>query len=144
MCSSAPAPAYAPYAPLASRDGTEALVLGVIPGTDDHVHDVVTKLSPKYTRLGGELTVTVGGRAEVFRQVNTQIRTDLARADFDLSILGFEEYQLVQFMAAPPDPDAEIAPEPPVNPVTRKGDLWICGDHRILCGDATSESDVAR
>src|SRR5256714_992272 len=67
--------------PLASRDRTEALVLGIIPGTDDHVHDVVTKLSPRFSRTEGQLTVTVGGRAEVFRQINTQIRTDLARAE---------------------------------------------------------------
>src|SRR5437764_3882866 len=67
--------------PLASRDGTEALVLGVIPGTDDHVHDVITRLSPKYSEQDGPLSVTVGGRAEVFRQINTQIRSDLARAE---------------------------------------------------------------
>src|SRR5438128_950159 len=35
--------------PLASRNGTQGLILGVIPGSDDHVHDVVTRLSPKYT-----------------------------------------------------------------------------------------------
>src|SRR5205823_2360094 len=51
------------------------------PGTDDHVHDVVTKLSPKYSVQDGQLSVKVGGRAEVFRQVNTQIRSDLARAE---------------------------------------------------------------
>ena len=72
---------------------------------------------------------------------------ELAHLGYDMPLLGFEEYQLVQFMAAPPDPAAEIAPEPPVNPVTRAGDCWILGGakgHRILCGDATSESDVAK
>ena len=33
---------------------------------------------------------------------------------------------------------------PPVNPVSRPGDLWILGSHRLLCGDATSASDVRR
>jgi len=36
------------------------------------------------------------------------------------------------------------AQEPPQVPRTRRGDLWILGKHRLLCGDSTSESDMAR
>ena len=35
-------------------------------------------------------------------------------------------------------------PEPPRNPASRTGDLWILGDHRLLCGDSTSAIDVRR
>jgi DNA modification methylase len=35
-------------------------------------------------------------------------------------------------------------PEPPAEPITRLGDLWLLGNHRLLCGDATSDKDVAR
>jgi len=35
-------------------------------------------------------------------------------------------------------------PEPPKETITKKGDLWILGDHRFLCGDSTSDEDVAR
>lgn len=41
------------------------------------------------------------------------------------------------------DPDAP-APPTPVNPISKTGDLWILGNHRILCGDSTSEEDVKR
>ncbi len=34
--------------------------------------------------------------------------------------------------------------EPPVNPVSRRGDLWLLGNHRLLCGDSTSPADVDR
>ncbi|MBA2557274.1 MAG: hypothetical protein H0V12_08035 [Chloroflexi bacterium] len=39
------------------------------------------------------------------------------------------------------DPGPEELPE---QPITRSGDLWILGDHGILCGDSTSAEDVAR
>lgn len=39
---------------------------------------------------------------------------------------------------------ADDAPEPPDEPITQPGDLWLLGDHRVLCGDSTSEADVAR
>lgn len=40
--------------------------------------------------------------------------------------------------------DPDDAPEPPAEPVTRPGDLWLAGPHRLLCGDATSPADVKR
>ena len=36
------------------------------------------------------------------------------------------------------------APEPPAEPKTKPGDLWILGDHRLLCGDSTSQKNVNR
>ncbi|MCC7012979.1 MAG: DNA modification methylase [Planctomycetes bacterium] len=39
------------------------------------------------------------------------------------------------------DPGAQVPPE---QPVTRRGDLWLLGAHRLLCGDSTSADDLAR
>jgi hypothetical protein len=44
---------------------------------------------------------------------------------------------------APRESEDEV-PEPPVKPATRPGDLWLLGDHRLLCGDATCAADVER
>ena len=38
------------------------------------------------------------------------------------------------------DPDA--VPEPPAEPISLRGDIWLCGEHRVMCGDATSAEDV--
>jgi DNA modification methylase len=36
------------------------------------------------------------------------------------------------------------APDPPTNPITKPGDLWILGNHRLLCGDATNPEHIDR
>ena len=41
-------------------------------------------------------------------------------------------------------PDEDAAPPLPDHPVTRTGDLWLCGPHRVLCGDATDPEVVSR
>jgi DNA modification methylase len=68
---------------------------------------------------------------------------ELATLNFDLDALGFDADELAELLgsnAGLVDPD-EI-PEMPVEPVTRPGDLWVCGEHRLLCGDATKAADV--
>jgi DNA modification methylase len=70
--------------------------------------------------------------------------TELKLADYPLELLGFDDVQLVSFMAGVgTSGDPEATPEPPTVPVSRTGDLWLLGKHRLLCGDATSKSDVA-
>jgi hypothetical protein len=70
---------------------------------------------------------------------------ELHALDFDLELTGFDPHEIEDFLA---DPDlldrAEVAPPVPDQPVSKPGDLWLCGKHRILCGDATSSDAVAR
>ncbi|HUR50182.1 MAG TPA: MMPL family transporter [Acidimicrobiales bacterium] len=67
--------------PLRSTDGSQALVLATIGGDEDAVREVVEKISPEYSKSSDLLDVKVGGFSEVFRQVGTQIESDLAKAE---------------------------------------------------------------
>jgi DNA modification methylase len=63
----------------------------------------------------------------------------------DLDLLGFSGLELDQLLAAADGGDDAVldeAPPLPEVPITRPGDLWICGPHRVLCGDATKLEDV--
>jgi DNA modification methylase len=65
----------------------------------------------------------------------------------DLDVLGFSGMELDRLLAAADaglEDNGDDAPDPPAVPVTRAGDLWRCGDHRLLCGDATKLADVQR
>jgi len=69
---------------------------------------------------------------------------ELSAADFDLSLTGFDPGEIDGLLAMPDEERANAAPPLPENPVSRVGDLWLCGKHRVLCGDATRPEDVAR
>ena len=70
---------------------------------------------------------------------------DLQTADFDLGLTGFDTREIDDLVLDLNDPVAEDATPPlPDQPVTRAGDLWLCGPHRVLCGDATSPEVVSR
>ena len=70
---------------------------------------------------------------------------ELQEADFDLALTGFDADELLEIMAGEETTteghtDEDAAPEVPVTPVSKPGDVWIMGQHRLLCGDST---DVA-
>ena len=72
---------------------------------------------------------------------------DLDDVMFDLNLTGFDGKELDELIQ--PEPvagltDEDEVPEAPVEPVTKAGDLWILGNHRLLCGDSTKAEDVER
>lgn len=66
---------------LASDDGSKALVVGRILGDEDQVDETIERLSEDFTVTDGEPTVGVGGFAEIYRQMNEQIESDLRTAE---------------------------------------------------------------
>ena len=75
---------------------------------------------------------------------------ELLAQDYDLSLIGFEDAELEALLAGEVDPEAvsregeDDVPEAPETPISRPGDLWLLGKHRLLCGDATVATDVER
>jgi DNA modification methylase len=81
---------------------------------------------------------------------------DLSAMDFNLALTGFDEGEIEKLLTAVVTPaeeseagtDAsedldEDVPEVPANPVTRPGDVWAIGAHRLICGDAGDPSIIA-
>lgn len=72
---------------------------------------------------------------------------ELQDCNYDLGLLGFDSEELAKMLDAGvteglTDPD-EI-PEPPDEATTQPGDIWILGDHRLMCGDSSSPEDLDR
>jgi DNA modification methylase len=68
---------------------------------------------------------------------------DLQLAEFDLSLIGFSDEELADLLPEveqlpPEDADADAVPEAPQDPITKPGDVWLLGKHRLMCGDSTS------
>ena len=69
------------------------------------------------------------------------------QSDGLLEAAGFTDEELAEMLQAN-QPELETTedevPEPPADPITKPGDLWLLGDHRLLCGDSTKADDVER
>jgi DNA modification methylase len=70
---------------------------------------------------------------------------DIDKLDIDLALTGFDEKELDKLLFVEQDglTDEDAVPEN-VEPKVKLGELWQLGDHRLLCGDSTSEADVAK
>jgi DNA modification methylase len=69
---------------------------------------------------------------------------DLKGLDFDLSLTGFDDREIDDFLADPDDGCADVVPPLPENPAARLGDVWLMGKHRLVCGDCTEPDVVAK
>lgn len=70
---------------------------------------------------------------------------ELTELDFDLSLTGFDNDELSDFIGENEGlTDDDQAPDLPDEPITKLGDLYILGNHRLLCGDSTLIDDVEK
>jgi DNA modification methylase len=109
-----------------------------------HVAVGLTPAQAKAYRLADNQTATLS------RWDDDKLVQELGRLqelNFNLNLTGFSADALSALLAPLPtegltDPDA--VPELPDAPITRSGDLWLLGRHRLLCGDAGKAEDVDR
>lgn len=70
----------------------------------------------------------------------------LSDLGFDLGLTGFSDDELAGLVQEEIDPEGLIpddaVPEPGPAPLSRHGDVWLLGDHRVMCGDSTKLADV--
>ena len=96
-----------------------------------------------YLIADNQLAMQAGWSEELLAQELAWLRDE----SFDLDLVGFDATELERLLAIA---DGETANEeaedevldPPEEPVSRPGDPWTLGNHRLLCGDATVLADV--
>jgi len=91
------------------------------------------------------LALNAGWDEEMLRIELESIRDD----GFDLDLTGFSDDELEDLLREPEEviagnTDEDAAPEAPETAVTVPGDVWLLGDHRLLCGDATQIEAVEK
>ena len=74
---------------------------------------------------------------------------DLKDEDFDISLLGFSDDELADLADQIAEEvegltDEDAVPETPEEPITKPGDIWVLGKHRLMCGDSTSMDHLER
>jgi DNA modification methylase len=74
---------------------------------------------------------------------------ELKLSEFDLALTGFSDDELSAYSALAGSTqngltDDDVCPEPPVIPKSKLGDIWILGNHSLMCGDSTATTDVQR
>ena len=92
-----------------------------------------------YILADNQLALNAGWDTELLRME----LGDLQLVDFDLSLIGFSDEELADLLPEveqlpPEDADADAVPEAPQDPITKPGDVWLLGKHRLMCGDSTS------
>jgi len=108
----------------------------------DHLSD---RQRRAYVLADNQLALNAGWDLELLR---TELQ-DLVADDFDLSVIGFSDEELEDLLPdveelPPEDADDEAVPEIPEEPITKPGDVWLLGKHRLMCGDSTSLTEVER
>jgi len=119
----------------------KALPAGYVPVIDCSVWSDAQRRA--YTLADNKIAANSGWDDDLLK---IEIGDLLDLADEEAPVLGFSEKELRAFARALDGIEGaeERTPEPPWDPVSRPGDLWVLGVHRLLCGDSTCADNVAR
>jgi DNA modification methylase len=93
----------------------------------------------------------IGGEFDT--ELLSNLLRELDESGFDVRLTGFEDDEISKLFASTGNPsggvseddfDAEKEAEKITDPITKPGDMWLIGGHRLLCGDSTNQSDTAK
>ena len=112
----------------------------------DHLNDMQRRA---YILADNRLALDAGWDNEILSSEWKRLEAE----GFGTEVIGFNDADVAGFLDGfeQPSDDAannssaggeDVVPEPPTNPVTRPGDTWIMGDHRLRCGSSTDPADV--
>jgi hypothetical protein len=106
---------------------------------------VATELTPAQARAYRIADNATGGIATWDMDLLPVEIKELEALDFDLDFLGFTDEQMADMMAGPDgETEEDDAPAVQKQAVSRRGDIWLLGGHRLLNGDSTDPADVLR
>lgn len=72
----------------------------------------------------------------------SQINSDIKGLDLDVEMLGIKDFEIE--VEQIPQSDEDAVPDLPDEPTTKRGDVWLLGNHRLMCGDSTMIDDVEK
>jgi len=108
------------------------------------LHDHLTETQRKaYILADNKLALNAGWDEDMLR---LDLR-ELGELGFDLELTGFSLDEIDALMPAEVEPgltDEDAVPEVQEEPVSKPGDVWLLGKHRVMCGDSTSLDDMER
>jgi site-specific DNA-methyltransferase (adenine-specific) len=127
-------------------DGHERIMQALAQGDDTMVDVEYVELSEEKEKLALLILDKTSELATVDNASLEALVGDVQTAEQDLADLITEMSQEAGLLDGPGAGEVteDEVPEPPVNPITKPGDLWILGEHRLLCGDSTKPEDVER
>jgi DNA modification methylase len=94
-----------------------------------------------------KIAANAGWDREILARELGELSVLLPEIDLDIDITGFASAEIDTLLGDLIEPEADpadIPPEPAKEATSRRGDLWILGNHRLLCGDACLEIDIRK
>lgn len=107
----------------------------------DHLTDAQRRA---YILADNRLAELAGWDASLLTEELSRLQDD----GFDLELIGWSDDELADMLAAlepeqvPPKGEPEGPSEPPQDPTSKLGDVWVMGKHRLMCGDSLSMDDT--
>ena len=103
-----------------------------------YIEDLTDAQKKAYILADNRMALDAGWDMDI---LNAELEA-LKEMDFDISLTGFDENELSDMEEEPEVEEDDFEMEPPEEPKAKLGDIYQLGNHRLMCGDSTSVTDV--